>query len=622
VYFRGQEMRASPHTRFKAQAPHRIDRRPPAAVRPMSYDLALSVPQSELERRLRQQAAVAALGQQALACRDLDVLLRQAVTTVAEVLEVELCKVLELLPERSELRMREGIGWKPGTAARATLRTDRSSQAGYTLMMDAPVVVEDLGSEKRFNGPALLHEHGVVSGVSVVIRGRERPFGVLGVHTKEHRVFTREDVHFLEAIANVLAQALERAGAEQALRRAHEELERRVAERTHALTETNARLTRAIQEHEETAAQMRKLSRALEQTADFVMVTDVAGRIEYVNPAFEQLTGYTREEALGKTPRLVRSGMHTSDFYRRFWETILRGEVYRGVFINRTREGRIFHEEKTITPLKDAEGVITHFISTGRDITERRQAEEQARRHQAELAHVARLSTMGEMASGLAHELNQPLAAITNYSQGCIRRLHGGRATPESLQEALEQVCAQAQRASEIIRRLRNFVRKGEPQRSIVDANVLVREVLALMEPDLRRHQVRLQLELADDLPRVLADPIQVEQVILNLLLNGAEAMSSVAPEQRTLTIRTERAGGDFVAVYVADTGPGLPAEVGEQIFDPFFTTKPTGMGMGLSISRSIVEAHGGALAVLPTPAGARFRLTLPTPEDDEPNAA
>jgi PAS domain S-box-containing protein len=697
-------------------------------------------PRAELEARLRQQAAIATLSQHALSAADLDRLLSEAVGTVAAILHVECTEVLELLPEGTQLLLRAGVGWSAGEVGRATESCGTASQAGYTLRSGHPVVVSDLHTEGRFGTSARLREHGIVSGLSVPIRGRNRPYGVLGAHSRALRTFTPEDAHFLEGVANLLAQAIERHRVEESLRQAQESLGQRVAERTRELEQANAQLVQEVTERKRAeeelrasearfrvvfeqaavgiglvapdatvieanpalqailersaeelhgasilqfappgtrldlfhrimegeqirqkierryqrrdgewadlevavsvvrgadggaqfaillvedvterkrvADEMRKLSHAVEQTADFVMITDRNGVIEYVNSAFQALTGWTREEAVGRTPRILRSGAHSAGFYERLWRTILQGAVFRSVFVNRTRDGRLFHEEKTITPLKDRNGVITHFISTGRDITERKHAEEQARRHQAELAHVARLSTMGEMASGLAHELNQPLAAIMNYTQGTVRRMRSGTASHEELLAALEQVRIQAERAGEIIRRLRNFVRKGDPQRTLVDVNTMVREVLDLVEPDLRRHDVRLRLELTAGLPKVLADTVQIEQVILNLVLNGQEAMEAVPRDRREILIRSESPQPDTVAVWVHDTGPGLSAQTGEQAFDPFFTTKPKGMGMGLSISRTIVEAHGGRLVLVPgTTGGATFQFTLPALE-------
>ncbi len=249
-----------------------------------------------------------------------------------------------------------------------------------------------------------------------------------------------------------------------------------------------------------------------------------------------------------------------------------------------------------------------------RDEKERRlrDRENDGRRHLAELAHVARLSTLGEMASGFAHELNQPLTGILTHAQGCLHRLRRGACAPEQLTEALERVAAQAERAGAVIRRLRHFVRRREPHRSTLDLNELVREVLGLADNEVRRCEARVRLELDEELPPVLADRIQIEQVLLNLVRNALEAMDDVPAAARALTIRARVAGAE-VEVAVRDTGPGLAPGAVPLLFTPFFTTKPHGMGLGLSISRSIVEAHEGRLEARPGDGpGATFCFTLP----------
>ena len=241
-------------------------------------------------------------------------------------------------------------------------------------------------------------------------------------------------------------------------------------------------------------------------------------------------------------------------------------------------------------------------------------ANDAARRHQADLAHVGRVSVMGEMAAGLAHELNQPLAAIVNFTRGCQRRLRASGAGDAAIQDALEQVSAQAMRAAQIIRRIRDFIRKDEASLAWIDVNELVRNVAVIADADGRREDVHIDLALSPEVPKVYADSIQIEQVILNLMRNGFEAMNEPAEQPKTLSIRTVAQGNRRVDVTVADTGVGLSPELIDRIFDPFFSTKPLGLGLGLSISRSIVEAHGGRLWVEPDPArGSRFHFTLST---------
>jgi len=282
-----------------------------------------------------------------------------------------------------------------------------------------------------------------------------------------------------------------------------------------------------------------------------------------------------------------------------------------------TEETTIFGGQELMTETRKApvleDGKVTRVVTVIRDITDRKRAEAEAQRHLAELAHVARLNTMGEMASALSHELSQPLEAIAAYTQGCIRRLRSVGGDAHELIEPMEQASRQAQRAGQIIRRLRAFVRRTDPRRSTVDINELVREAVTLDEADMRQANVSVHFDLAKDLPLVLADHVEIEQVVLNLLRNGSEAMAAAEPDQRRLVLRTSRSPDKHVEIAVTDTGCGLPPKLQDHVFDPFVTTKPTGMGMGLSISRSIVESHGGRLWVTPNPdRGVTFHFSLP----------
>jgi C4-dicarboxylate-specific signal transduction histidine kinase len=261
----------------------------------------------------------------------------------------------------------------------------------------------------------------------------------------------------------------------------------------------------------------------------------------------------------------------------------------------------------------DKGGRPTKLDGTVRDITERKRAEELARQQHTELAHVSRLSTMGEMASGMAHELNQPLSAIVNYTSGCVHRLRSGTTNTQELLEVIGQVGAQAEKAGEIIRRLRNFVRKVEPQCLPTDINEIVCEATRFIKAEATDHHVSLRVKQAKDLPTVYVDQIQIQQVLLNLLRNGIEAMDETNRDLRVLSVETSQTMEDALAVAVCDHGRGLTDEVAERVFDPFFTTKAEGMGMGLSISRSIIELHGGRLWAAPNQGdGATFTFTIP----------
>jgi signal transduction histidine kinase len=248
------------------------------------------------------------------------------------------------------------------------------------------------------------------------------------------------------------------------------------------------------------------------------------------------------------------------------------------------------------------------------EVAERKRMHDEVQRHRDELAHVGRVSMIGEMATSLAHELNQPLAVISGCAQLCLKGLRSGVESQERLLDAVEQTAEQAERATKIVRRVRDFIHKEEPRKERVDINTAIRDIEALLHSDAREHGVDIQLDLAKFMLPVSADPIQLQQVVLNLAHNGIEAMEDSEADTRRLSIRTHSHRNGAIEVAVRDQGHGIPAESLDQLFDPFFTTKPHGLGMGLSISRSIIEAHGGRLWVTSDRKnGTTFHFTLPS---------
>ena len=261
----------------------------------------------------------------------------------------------------------------------------------------------------------------------------------------------------------------------------------------------------------------------------------------------------------------------------------------------------------------DAEGRV-QVVGTLHDITERRNAQEEIRQTQERMTQFARLSTMGEMAAGLAHEINQPLTAITNYAQALQRLLaRPDAADPEDVELALSQIAAQALRAGEVIRRLRSFVKNREAHNEVMEPGRLIAELMTFAEPDARLNDIRIGIEAAEGLPLVACDPVQIQQVLLNLIRNAIDATNEAAPENREITLRVRRDPDGAVEISVADHGPGISAEVAQNMGNPFYTTKTSGTGLGIAISRSILRAHGGRLAHRPTPGGgATVFFTLP----------
>ena len=249
-----------------------------------------------------------------------------------------------------------------------------------------------------------------------------------------------------------------------------------------------------------------------------------------------------------------------------------------------------------------------------REIIDREQAEEIARQHQEKLAHVARINTVGEMASGLAHEINQPLAAIATYTQGCLHRLRQADDDPQKLMPILEQVIVQAQRAATIVQHLRNFVTKGKPHREPTDITQVVRRAVSLVRGEILSNGIELDILQDATLPLVNADAIQVEQVILNLLRNAIDALSEMEGGRRELKIMLDCCQDNEISIAISDTGPGITDDHSDKLSAPFFSTKPQGMGLGLAISTTIIEDHGGRLShEINDAGGATFRFTLPS---------
>ncbi len=353
-------------------------------------------------------------------------------------------------------------------------------------------------------------------------------------------------------------------------------------------------------------------AQVLQNLHDAVIVTDQAGRIKLWNRGAEAIYGYSADEAVGQHIGLVYLPEDVPLRESLIIEPLLAKGEHELEFRARHRSGARLVVNLSLSLLRDDSGNPIGIIGVSTDITARRRLDEQLQRHQAELAHVARLATLGEMATGLAHELNQPLAAIVNYTGGCAARLRSGTWSPDELLAAIEEAGRQAERAGEILRRVRNFVRKDQPRRTPLSVNEAVAEALRFVAGETRDRAVRVSMRPAEPPPWTVADHIQIEQVLLNLIRNGFEAMESVAAARRELAVEV-RTGDRTVEVAVNDTGVGLPPGPSEQVFTAFYTTKPQGLGMGLSISRSIIEAHGGRLWAVPRPeGGTSFRFVLP----------
>lgn len=345
---------------------------------------------------------------------------------------------------------------------------------------------------------------------------------------------------------------------------------------------------------------------------DALIVIDERGVMQSYSAAAERMFGWTASEVLGRNVKMLMPqpfrGQHDG-YLNRYLDTGERRIIGIGrIVVGERKDGSTFPMELAVGEVRSERGrVFTGFV---RDLTERQETETRLQELQSELVHMSRLSAMGEMASALAHELNQPLSAIANYLSGARRLLERAGVDEPRADDALEKAADQALRAGEIIRRLRDFLSRGEGDRRVENLPKLVQEACALALVGAKEHGVRVSYALAFDTEAVLVDRVQIQQVILNLVRNAIDAMSEHA--RRELTIATATVSDGMAMVSVSDTGPGVDETAAAKLFQPFVTTKATGMGVGLSISRTIVEAHGGRIWTESNPGGgAIFRFTL-----------
>jgi PAS domain S-box-containing protein len=359
---------------------------------------------------------------------------------------------------------------------------------------------------------------------------------------------------------------------------------------------------------------LRKLSRAVEQSPDTVLITDRSGEIEYVNPAFEKLTGYTKEEACGKTPRILKSGEQGPEVYQELWKTILAGNVFRSILVNRKRNGELYYVEESICPVRDTDGQITHFIANGRDLTERLRLE-------AQLLQAQKMDAIGRLAGGVAHDFNNLLTIITSYSELALDDVPADSSPAAKIQEVL----LAAKRAAELTRQLLAFSRKQPQALRIVDLNPVIAGIAKTL-PRLIGEDIEFTFTPGQGLGSVRIDPVQMEQVLMNLAANARDAM----PQGGHLRIETSTVhldqdyiqrkpavipAGTYSVITVSDDGCGIAPENIAHIFEPFYTTKAAGKGTGLGLATvyGIVKQNKGFIWVYSEAgSGTVFKIYLP----------
>ncbi|AFM23574.1 PAS domain S-box protein [Desulfomonile tiedjei] len=432
---------------------------------------------------------------------------------------------------------------------------------------------------------ALHHRKGMPPGHAPVIRElvvpvmrSDRIVAILGVGNKPSD-YTEKDAEIVSYLADVVWETIQRKLAEE--------------ERIRLIT-------------------------AIEQSAEMVMVTDAAGTILYANPAFEKITGYSREDAIGNKPNILKSGQHNNDFYEHLWKTITDGKVWSGRIINRKKDGSLFEEESTISPVKDDSGKIANYVAVKRDVTREVSL-------QAQLLQAQKMEAVGTLAGGIAHDFNNILQVTLGYSELLLQEKEEG----DSEYADLKKILHAAKNGAELVQSLLTFSRKVEPKFVQLSINRQITQVEKLLRRTIPR-MIEIQLNLDPDVSEIDADPTQIEQVLMNLAVNARDAM----PDGGTITIRThdvtldtdycnfhaEATPGDYVLLSVSDTGHGMHKEELQHIFEPFYTTKELGRGtgLGLAIIYGIIKQHGGHIACYSEVGkGTRFEIYFPAIKRD-----
>jgi PAS domain S-box-containing protein len=359
--------------------------------------------------------------------------------------------------------------------------------------------------------------------------------------------------------------------------------------------------------------EMRKLNSVIEQTADIVLITDKDGFIEYVNPAFESVTGYSKKEILGENPRILKSDKQDKLFYEEFWSGILAGKVFHGEVINKKKNGQLYYEEKTVTPVKDNSGNITNFVSIGLDISEHKNIENQ-------LQQAQKMEAIGTLAGGVAHDFNNILTTIQGYTELIMSDIDKESSTYKDL----EHVKNASERAAKLTQQLLVFSRRKQREITVLNINNVIESLFKMLKRMLGE-DIRVEMDLSPKIKQIKGDESNIEQIIMNIVVNARDSM----PSGGALNIKTENVyideeysksitgarPGEFISISIADTGEGMSKEILQHIFEPFFTTKEKdkGTGLGLAVVYGIVKQHEGWINVYSEIGfGSIFRIYLP----------
>jgi PAS domain S-box-containing protein len=372
-------------------------------------------------------------------------------------------------------------------------------------------------------------------------------------------------------------------------------------------------ITEVVEAEKEVKRQKVLFEAAINNAPYAMLMTNMEREVVLCNPEFARIFGYNEDEIIGQSTEIFyknREDFETRGHIRALLNES--GDQHTDQITYKRKNGDTFPAETAVAAIGDTQEKIFGYIVIIQDISERLKREEETQQYQQIISDSRRLSLLGEMAAGLAHEINQPLSAITNYTEGCIQRLENKTAEPEAIRDALKIVTEQADRAGQIISRIRGFVKKEAVEKQKLGTADIIEEAVRLVKPDLERRGIDLSTDLEMSECPVSVDKIQIQQVILNLIRNASDAMEEHGTKSQKITVSTKVTDDNTVEISVTDTGPGIPKAKLNQIFDPFYTTKSSGLGLGLNICQSIIESHGGRMWATSSKKGAAIHLTLP----------
>jgi PAS domain S-box-containing protein len=517
----------------------------------------------EASQVARFQSVLARIGTLAVSDASAQAWMNEAVRHTAEALDVELCKILIARESDDHLAVVAGIGIEEELIGKLTIEGGTHSQAGFAIRERLPVVVRDLRKETRFTPSKLLTEHGGIAGMCVPMLVEERVYGVMTAHSKRVRDFTDKEQEFLCTVANTVATVLER---------------RRRAD-----------------------TQRDFYHRLFMSAQDGIMLTDTDGRILEWNPALERMTGWTRDEALGQRPAILKSGKHSPEFYDRLWQAIRSGQPFVDRFVNRRKDGSEFLVWESVNPVKDRAGTTQYYMAILTDLSEREQMLEALR-------HTEQVKLVGQLAGGILHEVRNPLIGLGSLATHLAEQDQ----LPQAARDRCRLIAREAARIDELLESHLGQLRPRPFDLRPCDLPSLIDDTLTLLRPNLQKQRITVKAAIAPDLPPVEASRAHLQQVCLNISMNAIDAMPNGGELTITVKPETKRVAG--VLLTFADTGKGIPPDDLKRIFEPFFTNgKAKGVGLGLTITHDIIERHGGQLAISSPPgSGAVVDVWLP----------